>query len=149
MLTESPQEVLIELRSWDGGLSLLPCPPSVPKAHRFQGGLIYSRMINIEGRALAPAALAGRRVRVFLDQLHPSNSSRRSPPHIGDLCDRTGELPGAGLEVSLYIPGDAWAPAVQCLSTIWRYLKLTSVEGDDHRMRVVDFSFHSENWSPA
>jgi hypothetical protein len=149
MLTETRQDFLIELRSCDGGLGVLPCPPSVPKAHRFQGGLIYSRMIDIEGRVLAPEGLAGRRMRIWLDQLESWHFSRRDPPHIGDICDRTGELPGGGLETTLYIPKDAWLPAVDCLNTIWRRLKLTGINGDGYRMKLVDFSFFSGGSPPA
>ena len=101
MLTEARLEFLIELRGYDGGLGLLPCPPSVPKAHRFQGGLIYSRMIEIEGRVVAPEGLAGRRMRIWLDQLESWHFSRSEPPQIGDIYDRAGELPGAGLETTL------------------------------------------------
>lgn len=149
MLTEIRQDFLIELRSCDGGLGVLPCPPSVPRAHRFQGGLIYSRMIDIEGRVLAPQGLADRRMRIWLDQLDSWHFSRHSPPHIGDLYDRTDELPGGGLEASLYIPKDAWLPAVDCLSRIWRRLKLTGVNGDGYSMKLVDFSFFSGDSPPA
>jgi hypothetical protein len=119
----------------------MPCPPSVPKAHRFQGGLIYSRMIDIEGRVLAPQSLANRRMRIWLDKLERWHFSRSDPPHIGDIYDRTGELPGGGLETTLYIPKDAWPMAVECLHTIWRHLSLTGADGNGREMRLVAFSF--------
>lgn len=143
MPTEARQDFLVELRGYDGGLGLMPCPPSVPKAHRFQGGLIYSRMIEIEARVLAPQALAGRRMRIWLDQLERWHVSRHEPPHIGDIHDRTGELPGGGLEATLYIPKDAWLTAMSCLSTVWRRLRMTGADDDGGRMRLVDFSFSS------
>lgn len=149
MLTDARQDFLVELRRCDGGLGLMPCPPSVPKAHRFQGGLIYSRMIDIEGQLLAPLALAGLPIRIWLDNLEDWHFNRHSPPHIGDLYDRTGELPGGGLEASLYIPDDAWPAAVHCLGTIWRRLRLTGVNGDGSRMRLVDFSFSSGDTHPV
>jgi hypothetical protein len=143
MLTEARQDFLIRLRRFDGGLGVLPCPPSVPKAHRFQGGVIYTRMIEIEGQMLAPQRLAGRPIRVWLTPLEKWRFSRRAPPHIGDLYDRTGELPGGGLEASLCIPNDAWLTAVDCLSTVWRRLELTGADGDGGSMRLVSFSFSS------
>jgi hypothetical protein len=106
-------------------------------------------MIEIEGRVLAPKGLADRRIRIWLGQLQSKRFGRHSPPHIGDLYDRTGEFPGAGLEASLYIPKDAWLPAMDCLSTAWRRLKLTVMDGNGYRMRVADFSFHSDNSPPA
>lgn len=143
MLSEARQDFLVELVGVEAGLSVLQCPPSVPKAHRFQGGLIYSRMIEIEGRVLAPGGLAGRRMRIWLGQLERWRLMPGEPPNIGDIYDRTGELPGGGLETNLYIPKDAWLTANFCLDTVWRRLKLTGVEGDGRRMRLVDFSFSS------
>ncbi|MDO8801822.1 hypothetical protein [Phenylobacterium sp.] len=149
MLTDARQDFLIELRGVDGGLGLMPCPPSVPKAHRFQGGLIYARMIEIEGRVLAPEGLADRRMRIWVDQLESWHFSRSEPLHIGDIYDRAGELPGAGLEATLYIPKDAWLTATICLSTVWRRLRLTGANGDGRSMRLVDFSFSSGDPTPA
>lgn len=143
LLAETRQDFLVELRAFDGGMGIMPCPRTVPKPHRFQGGLIYSRMIEIEGRVLAPVMLADRRIRIWLDQLEEWNLGRHSPPNIGDLLDRTGELPGGCLEASLYIPKDAWPAAVHCLGTTWRHLRLTGVNGDGRRMTLVDVSFSS------
>lgn len=148
MLTEARQDFLVELRRCDGGLSVLPCPPSVPKKHRFQGGLIYSRMIEIDGQVLEPQGLSGRRIRIWLTRLEEWHFSRRAPTHIGDLCDRTGQLPGGGLEASLYIPKDACLTTVGCLSTIWRRLELTGVDGSGDSMSLVSFSFSSGGPSP-
>jgi hypothetical protein len=144
MLTEARQDFIVELRGVDAGLSVLPCPPSVPKAHRFQGGLIYSRSIEIEGRVLAPEGLAGRRMRIWLGQRERWRLMPGEPPDIGDIYDRTGELPGGGLETSLHIPKNAWLTANFCLDTVWRYLKLAGADGDGRRMKLVDFSFSSD-----
>lgn len=144
MLAEARQDFIVELRRCDGGLHLLPSPPSVPKEHRFQGGLIYSRMIDIEGRVLAPHVLAGRSIRVWLSQLQKWHFSREAPPYLGVLSDRANELPGGGLEASLYIPADAWLPTVECLGTIWKRLRMTGIDGDGVAMALVDFSFSSD-----
>lgn len=143
MLSESRQDFTVELRGCDGGLSLLPCPPGVPKAHRFQGGLIYTRMIEIKGRVVAPRPILDRPIRIWLGQLERWHFSTREPPNIGDIYDRTGELPGGGLEAAIYIPKDAWSTSVLCLGTKWRRFDFTGVDGDGCRMRLVDFSFSS------
>ena len=141
MPTEEPQDWVVELLSCDGGLHLLPAPDGLPRAHRFQGGLIYSPSIEIEGRAAAPHELAGRRMRIWLSKLERWHVSRTRPAHIGSLSDRTGELPGGGLEATLYIPDDAWLTAVGCLGTIWRSLKLNGVENEDGSVTILEFSF--------
>ena len=143
MLTEARQEFLIELRACDGGTALLPSPPTTPKAHRFQDGLVRSDMLEIIGRVLAPAILEGRRMRIWLNRLERWHFSKHEPPYIGDLYDRTGELPGGGLGAMIYIPKDAWLPALHCLGTKWDRLGVTGADGDGRRMTVVDFSFSS------
>jgi hypothetical protein len=141
MATEKARDCVVELLSCDGGLHLLPARNGVPRAYRFQGSLIYSSSITIEGRVIAPHALADRRIRIWLSQLERWHFSRTRPAYIGALSDRTGELPGGGLEASLYIPKDAWLTAVECLSTIWRRLNLSGVENENGSVTILEFSF--------
>ncbi|TAL36896.1 MAG: hypothetical protein EPN98_04210 [Phenylobacterium sp.] len=148
MLTEAREEFVVELRGCNGGLSLMPSSPYTPRRHRFQGGLNYSPMIEIEGRVLAPQSLGGRRIRVWLSQLKSWHFAKHRHPFIGYICDRTGELPGGGLETMLYIPEDAWLPAIGCLAATWRRLDITGAEGNGRDMAIVDFSF-SSNALPA
>jgi hypothetical protein len=143
MLIESRQDFAVELEGCEGGLALLPCPPGVPKAHRFQGGLIYTRMIEIKGQMIAPQPMVGLPVRIWLSQLETRHFSGREPPYIGDFYDRTGELPGGGLEAAIFIPKDAWSTSVLCLGMKWRRFDFTGVDGDGRRMRLVDFAFSS------
>lgn len=141
MRTEEHQDCIVEIQDWDGGLHLFPARNGVPKAHRFQGGLIYSSSITIEGRVVGPDRLAGRPMRIWLSQLERWHFSRTRPAFIGALADRTGELPGGGLEASLYIPKDAWLTAVGCLGTIWRRIHLNGVENEDGSVTILEFSF--------
>jgi hypothetical protein len=141
MPTEVLQDCVVEILSCDGGLHLLPASKYVPRKHRFQGGLIYPTSITIEGRVVAPDRLAGKRLRIWLSQLERWHFSRTRPAYIGTLSDRTGELPGGGLEAMLYIPKDAWLTAIGCLGTIWRRLKLNGVENEDGSVTILEFSF--------
>ena len=141
MPTEVLQDCVVEILSCDGGLHLRPASNYVPRKHRFQGGLMYSTSITIEGRVAAPDRLAGKRMRIWLSQLERWHFSPTRPVYIGDLSDRTGELPGGGLEAMLYIPKDAWLTAVGCLSTIWLRLKLNGVENVDGSVTIHEFSF--------
>ena len=141
MQTEEPQDCIVEILNCDGGLHLLPARNGLPKAHRFQGGLIYSSSITLEGRVVGPGRLAGRQMRIWLSQLERWHFSRTRPAYIGTLSDRTGELPGGGLEAMLYIPKDAWLTAIGCLGTIWRRLNLNGVENEDGSVTILEFSF--------
>ncbi len=141
MASEELRDYVVEILSCDGGLHLLPAPNSLPPAHRFQGGLIYSPSVIIEARVVASPALAGRRMRIWLAQLERWHFSHTRPPYIGTLSDRTGELPGGGLEASLFIPKDAWLTAVECLGTVWRRLTLKGTENEDGSVTILEFSF--------
>ena len=141
MVTDGLRTCVVEILGCDGGLHVLPAPNGLPRAHRFQGGLIYSPSIEIEGRMIAPRDLEDRRVRIWLSQLQKWHFSRTRPAYIGSLSDRSGELPGGGLEAMLYVPADAWLTAIGCLGTIWRHLKLNGVEAKDGTMTILDFSF--------
>ena len=141
MATDDSRDCVVEILSCDGGLHLLPAPNSLPRAHRFQGGLIYSPSVIIEARVVASPALADRRMRIWLGQLERWHFSHTRPPYIGTLSDRTGELPGGGLEASLFIPKDAWLTAVECLGTIWRQLTLKGTENEDGSVTISEFSF--------
>ena len=132
---------MVEILSRDGGFHLFPSSKSVPRPHRFQGGLIYSHSITIEGRVIAPDRLAGKRMQIWLAQLERWHFSRAKPAYIGRLTDRTGELPGVGLEASLFIPKDAWLTAVDCLGTVWRQLRLKGTENEDGSVTILEFSF--------
>jgi hypothetical protein len=149
MLIEAHQDFLVELRGSEGGLSVLPSPSGMPKKHRFQGGLNYSRMIEIDGRVLAPSNFGDRQMRIWLSQLQEWDFDKHRPAYIGEIYDRTGELPGGGLEATMRIPKDAWLTAVECLNTIWRRLSFTAVDGDGNRMTIIAFSFSSSGCGPA
>jgi hypothetical protein len=137
MATEQPRDCVVEILGYDGGLRL-------PRAHRFQGRLIYSPSIEIEGRVIAPHALADRRIRIWLSQLERWHFSRTRPAYIGTLSDRTGEIPGGGLEAMLYVPKDAWLTAIGCLGTIWRRLKLNGVVNENGSVTILEFSFSAD-----
>jgi hypothetical protein len=144
MATEERTDCVVEILSHDGGFHLLPASKHLPKAHRFQGGLIYSPSVTIEGQVVAPGRLAGKRMRIWLGQLERWHFGRILPAYIGQLTDRTGALPGGGLEASLFIPKDAWLTALGCLGTIWRRLKLNGTENEDGSVTILEFSFSAD-----
>lgn len=143
MLSEARQDFRIELIRWDGGLHLLPGRSATPRRHRFQGGLVYSKMIEVQGKVLTPSELAARPIRIWLNPMQTSDITRGRPGDIGYISDRTGQLPGGELEAFLKIPPDNWTTTMHCLSTVWRQLSLTGVNGDGRNMRLSEFSFSS------
>lgn len=145
MLTEARQEFAVDLLGCEGGFHLMPSPRGMPKAHGFQGQMIYSRMLELEGRVASPKPYAGKPMRIWLSRLERWHFERHRPAYIGDILDRSEELPGGGLEAVLYIPKDAWPTSTICLGGIWRHLRLSGVDGDGHRMTVVALSFSADS----
>lgn len=62
---------MVEIRQWDWNLYLALSHPKVPKKYRFQGGLNYSRGVEIIGRVRAPNPLRGKLMRIWLSPFGP------------------------------------------------------------------------------
>ena len=134
---------LVEIASWDWEFHLGLSPRSVPKKHRFQGGLVYARGLTIEGTVLAPAR--NRAIRVWFSPVGPNISfGRGGLNRVGWLTEQSGPPAQTDFEATLYFPEDALAPFVSCLSSVWRYIHIW-VDGDPHeRAAVRDFSLSRE-----
>jgi hypothetical protein len=133
---------MVEIRDWDWNLYLALSNPKVPKKYRFQGGLNYSRGIEIIGRVRAPSPHRGKLMRIWL-------SPFGSETTFGDgRLDRVGqfyrdrlEAIGADFEASLHLPESALSPAITCLSSVWRYLDIWIDEYQGDEAPVTAFSF--------
>ncbi|HEY8573122.1 hypothetical protein [Phenylobacterium sp.] len=62
---------LIEIDTWDGTLHVGLSSDAIPLEYRFQGGLMYVRSLNVQGRIVAPAPLRDRGIRIRLQPFAP------------------------------------------------------------------------------
>jgi hypothetical protein len=133
---------MVEPREWNWNIYLALSHPEVPVEFRFQGGLSFSRAIEIIGRVRAPDPHKGKRARIWLSPFGPEVTFG------GDGLDMVGQFykdrPGADetdFEARLYLPEAALPPAVTCLGSVWRYLDIWIGKYEGYEAAVTAFSF--------
>jgi hypothetical protein len=133
---------MVEIREWNWDFYLALSPAGVPVEYRFQGGLNYSRGIEIVGRVRAPNPHRAKPMRIWLSTFGPETRFGD-----GDL-DRVGQFyrdrlgtSGPDFEASLHLPESALSPAITCLSSVWRYLDIWIDEYQGDEAAVTAFSF--------
>lgn len=132
---------LVEIIGWDQALHLSPSPGGIPEEHTFQGELIFVRHLEIEGRVRAPSRHRDKRVRVWLSELWPPETSNEPVGNVGNVEERTIQGLGQEFVVSLFVPQTALAPAAICLGSCWKHLRMTTVGRGRARAKVIEFSF--------
>ncbi|ODT64452.1 MAG: hypothetical protein ABS77_00585 [Phenylobacterium sp. SCN 69-14] len=136
---------LIEIQKWDWNLHVGLSPPSTPVEQRFQGGLLYTRGLDIEGQVVAPKAHRAKSIRIWVSPLGPDiDFSPEGLQEVGRFYYEASRPEETGLEASLFLPQSALENVITCLGSIWRYVHIWT-EGDDTApASVTDFSFSRE-----
>jgi hypothetical protein len=134
--------LMVEIREWDWNLYLALSHPKVPKKYRFQGGLNYSRGVEIIGRVRAPNPHRGKLMRIWLSPFGPETTfGAGGLDRVGQFYrDRTDEIE-SDFQANLHLPEDALSPAITCLSSVWRYLDIWIDEYRGDEAAVTAFSF--------
>jgi hypothetical protein len=105
--------LLIEIVNWDWALHVGMSSESTPPEYRFQGGLLYSRGIDIEGRIVAPTSQAGKVIRIWVS---PVGSEIEFGPdgldEVGQFREYPDQPRGREFEVTLLLPQDSLAATV-------------------------------------
>src|SRR5436190_10564800 len=104
MPSDAAQEFLIEITGRNRSLHLLPSPPSLPKAHRFQGGLIYSSGLELQGRVVSPQLHTGQLIRIWTYEFRTDSAEARSEPYLGSLEHRSVRSTDSEIIGSIYLP---------------------------------------------
>lgn len=133
---------MVEIREWDWNLYLALSNPKVPKKYRFQGGLNYSRGVEIIGRVRAPNPLRGKLMRIWLSPFGPEiKFGAGGLDRVGQFYKDRLEAIGSDFEASLHLPEEALPPTITCLSSVWRYLDIWIGEYEGDEAAVAAFSF--------
>jgi hypothetical protein len=133
---------MVEIREWNWNFYLGLSHPQTPPEYRFQGGLNYSRGIEILGRVRAPKAHRGKMVRVWLSPFGPDIQYRSDgSPSVGQFYRDRPNADRSDFEASLHLPEEALSPTITCLGSVWRYLDIWIDEYDRDEARVTAFSF--------
>jgi hypothetical protein len=136
--------LLVEIESWEWSPYVGISPEIVPVDERFQGGLLYTRGIEIAGRVRGPKDLRGLSIAIWVSPL--SSAIVFSADLSGDVGRfyRNPESTRADLGASLWFPEADLANAITCLGTIWRYAHIWLDGADEDPAGVHAFTFSRE-----
>lgn len=133
---------MVEIRDWNWNIYLALSRPEVPVEYRFQGGLNYSRDIEIIGQVRAPNPHRGKRARIWLSPFGPEVTFGRDDfDSVGRFYKDRPQADEADFEASLHLPEAALPPAMTCLGSVWRYLHIWIGRYQGYEAAVTAFSF--------
>lgn len=132
---------MVEIEQWNYELHVRLSHPSMPPEHRIQGGLSYSRSIEIIGRVRAPSPHRGKLVRVWLSPFGPEvDFSADGRDSVGQFYRNRPDELGSDFQANLDLPETALSPALTCLSSVWKYLDIWTLD-EGPQTGVTAFSF--------
>lgn len=137
----SETRLLIEILTWDWALHVGMAPPTMPLEHRRQGGLIYTRGLDITGRIVSPGHRHGQSARVWITPFGGDLTFGPDGLEAVGHCRPGNDTRGTDLEASLLLPDDALSGVITCLASVWKYLHLWTADAADDRTAVTDFAF--------
>jgi hypothetical protein len=133
--------IMIEIVAWDWNLYLGPSHPLTPRKYRFQGGLNYSRGIEIQGRVRAPARDRGKPIRVWISPFGPKvRFGKNGLSDVGTFYRGRLDASRGDIEASLMLPENALHSALTCLASVWKYLDIW-VRSDEDEASISTFAF--------
>jgi hypothetical protein len=113
--------------------------------YRFQGGLNFTRGFDLECRVIAPKALSGKCIKVWLSPFGPDvKFGTDGLDEVGQLhiCARQPEKPD--FSATLLIPESALSLVATCLGLSWKYVHMWMFDQCADRASVSAFSFSSD-----
>lgn len=137
---------LIEIETWEPGLSVALSRKSIPEEYRSKDGLDHLRNFDIVGRIAAPKAHRGKSIRVWISPVGPEvrfgTESEEERDEVGRLFYQP-ESRTSDLSASLWLPESSLAFTVTCLASCWKFLHLWAFDEYDGEASVNRFSFSS------
>ena len=141
----APDRLLIEIVDWDYPLHVGVAPASVPADFRFQGGLFWTRSIEVSGRVLAPNVHSGKSVGIWISTFgaeHDFSLDETGPDHainVGSFY--RPESNRTDFEVRLLLPRDTLPSALTGLASVWRFMHVWLAPPRADQQDVIDFAF--------
>ena len=139
--------VIVDITDWDCGMHVGMPPRRVPPADLFQGWLLYTRSIEVQGRIASPSIHRGKTVSFWIlpvpERVKVTKADRESPAfqrvgHFGETTSPDGHTDFVG---SVHAPGEALPTMVAALGSVWRVLQF-EVAGDPRNGGGIEwFSF--------
>jgi hypothetical protein len=136
---------LIEIERWDWNLHVALSPDATPPGQRFQGGLMYGRGLEIEGRILAPPPNRGQAIRVWTSNIGPEiDFTPQGQDDVGRLYNHRNKPGHRAYAATLLLPQDALPMAITCLASIWKYIHIWTVGEHNDEVQVTGFAFSAD-----
>lgn len=131
---------MVEIEEWNWGLYLGLSHPLTPRRHRFQGGLMYTRGIDLGGRIRAPGMHRGKAVRIWISPFGRKVRFNARTDDVGRFYrDRLGE-DSTPFEANLMLPENALSDALVCLGSVWKFMDIWTAT-DEAETAVTAFCF--------
>jgi len=134
---------MVEIGTWNWALTVGLSHPLTPRRHRFQGGLMYTRGIEIDGRIRAPAVHRGKPIRVWVSTFDRKERFNAETADVGRFyVDRLGD-DGWPFEASLRLPEDALPNVLTCLGSVWKFIDIwIATDAPESAVTMFSFSAH-------
>lgn len=134
--------LVFQIESWDWPLFLGLAPALLPRAQRFQGGLVYSRSLDIVAKLVEPPSQGGKILRLSIMGFGPDvEFGPGSLEELGQIYYKEIGRGKNAFEGIAVIPNEALATSAFCLSSVWKFLHL-AIRGDPtERAAITDLWF--------
>jgi hypothetical protein len=138
----SDTRLLVEIETWDWNLHVGLSPASAPPEDRFQGGLLYTRGLQIQGRVVAPKTHRSKTISIWISPIGPEvRFGEEGLKRVGQFYAYAEHSRGRNFGASLFLPEDSLSNAMICLSSTWRYVHLWVGEDLAGPQGIERFSF--------
>ena len=139
------ERLLLKIEGWDCNLHVGLSSAVTPVEYRFQGGLGYSRSFDLECRVIAPKALSGKCIRVWLLPFGPDVTfGTDGLEEVGQLYIRAPQPEKPDFSATLLIPESALSVVATCLGSSWKYVHMWTFDQCADRASVSAFAFSSD-----
>jgi hypothetical protein len=133
---------MVEIEAWNWAVYVGLSPEGVPVEYRFQGGLNYSRGIEIAGRVRAPSFNRGKLMRIWISPFGPETEfGADGLDRVGHFYKDRQDALKSDFQAEIHLPEAALSPAITCLSSVWRYLDIWIADCHGDEASIMAFSF--------
>jgi hypothetical protein len=139
----SPQRFLVEIQDWNCSCFVELSPASTPAEFRFQGGLLFTSGLEIEGQVMDPPSARGKRVRLWISASKSEHDELDPVLGLGWIGERAPHgIPE--FHATLDLAGLDLPTAAACLAANWKFIRIDTPDPTRDGPNVTAFSFARE-----
>jgi hypothetical protein len=143
------ERFLIEIQTWDWNLFIGLLPATAATDSDPEGGLLYTRAVDITGVILAPEPARSKSIRISVTPFDTQTIfDGEGPPDVGRFYRSPENTSSADFAASLFLPESALDSTITCLSSIWRYAHIWA-DREDTDVSVIPYFRFSRDIGPG